>query len=138
MSDCGVCVSGSSLDELLVPGNNEEMLEFSGIASKRCLQQMDISLPKVTMVLPSQHFYEVLYNRLATDLCLWEPSAPEYFARSNGVSGHMEMHKPPSYGGLGSAVLQSPIPGMFIMCKSGVVYGNSPLFSFYPPLLSKW
>jgi len=113
---------GSSLDELLVPGNSEEMLEFSGIASKRCLQQMDISLPKVTMVLPSQHFYEVLYNRLATDLCLWEPSAPEFFTRPNASGGNLEMNKPPSYGGLGSAVLQSPIPGMFIMCKSGVVY----------------
>jgi len=106
------------------------MLEFSGIASKRCLQQIDISLPKVNMVLPSQHFYEVLYNRLATDLCLWEPSAPEYFTRPNVVGGHMEMHKPPSYGGLGSAVLQSPIPGMFIMCKSGVAYGTFLRFRF--------
>ena len=105
------------------------MTEFSGVASKRCLQQMDISLPKVTMVLPSHHFYEVLYNRLATDLCLWEPSAPEYFTRCNMNSSHFhsDIHKPPSYGGLGSAVLQGPIPGMLLSCKSGIAYGKLPI-----------
>ncbi len=46
-------------DELLVPGNSEELLEFIGLASKNCLRQVDISLPKMNLVLPSKHFYEV-------------------------------------------------------------------------------
>ena len=110
------------MDELLVPGNSDEMTEFAGLASKNCLRQIDISLPKVNFVLPSKHFFEVLYNRLSTDLCLWEPSAPEFFTPRGGPT--FDFNKPSSYGGLGSAVLQSPIPGMFIMCKSGVVYGK--------------
>ena len=113
---------GSNIDELLVPGNTEEMTEFIGLALKNCLTQIDISIPKLTVVLPSHHFYEVLYNRLATELCLWEPSAPEY--TTPRTSPNFDFSKPTSFSGLSSAVLQSPIPGMFIMCKSGVLYGN--------------
>ena len=42
-----------------MPGNSEELLEFIGLASKNCLRQVDISLPKMNLVLPSKHFYEV-------------------------------------------------------------------------------
>ena len=93
------------------------------LASKKCLTQIDISIPKATILLPSKQFFETLYNRLSTDLCLWEPSAPEYFA-SHGNPFH-EAQNMSSFSGLSSAVLQSPIPNMFIMCKSGVAYGNS-------------
>ena len=72
---------------------------------------------------------KVLYNRLSTDLCLWEPSAPEYYTAKPAVASTFDVHKAASYGGLGSAVLHSPIPGMFIMCKSGVHYG-AVLFCF--------
>jgi autophagy-related protein 2 len=112
-----------TLDELLVPGNSEEIAEFIALASKKCLTQIDISIPKATILLPSKQFFETLYNRLSTDLCLWEPSAPEYFA-SHGNPFH-EAQNMSSFSGLSSAVLQSPIPNMFIMCKSGVAYGNS-------------
>ena len=114
---------GSNLDELLIPGNSEEIAEFIAAASNKCLRQVDLSLPKATLLLHSQKFFEVLYNRLSTDLCLWEPSAPQYFTSPQGPPFH-ELNKSASYGGLGSAVLQSPIPGMFIMCKSGVAYGE--------------
>lgn len=110
---------------MLIPGNSEEIAEFTAIASKKCLRQIDISLPKVMALVPSHKFFEMLYNRLSTDLCLWEPSAPEFCAPSHGLSFHDALNKPPSYGGLGSAVLQSPIPGMFIMCKSGIAYGEN-------------
>ena len=114
---------GSNFDELLLPGNSEDIAKFVGLASKNCLRQIDISLPKMTFLLPSKHFYEVLYNRLSTDLCLWEPSAPDYFPAARASGASFDFGKPSSYGGLGSAVLHSPIPGMFIMCKSGVLYG---------------
>jgi len=114
----------SDLDEMLIPGNTEEIAEFIAAASNKCLHQIDLSLPKATLLLPSQKFVELLYNRLSTDLCLYEPSAPEYFTSSLGPPFH-ELHTASYYGGLGSAVLQSPIPGMFIMCKSGVAYESN-------------
>jgi hypothetical protein len=95
------------------------------VASKMCLTQIDISIPKATILLPSKQFFETIYNRLSTDLCLWEPSAPEYFASHGHETQNMS-----SFSGLSSAVLQSPIPNMFIMCKSGVAYGNS-ILNFY-------
>lgn len=118
---------GAILDELVVPGNNEEIAEFVILACKMCLTQVDISLPKATVLLPSKQFFETIYNRLSTDLCLWEPSAPEYFA-STGKPFH-EAQNVSNFNGLGSAVLQTPIPDMFIMCKSGVAYGKSRILS---------
>lgn len=114
---------GSTLDELLVPGNSEEIAEFIAVASKMCLTQVDISIPKATLLLPSKQFFETLYNRLSTDLCLWEPSAPEYCTPPHGNILH-EAQNMSNFSGLGSAVLQSPIQNMFIMCKSGVAYGK--------------
>ncbi|XP_045024451.1 autophagy-related protein 2 homolog A isoform X1 [Daphnia magna] len=111
---------GAILDELVIPGDSEETSEFITLACKMCLTQIDISLPKATLLLPSKQFFETIYNRLSTDLCLWEPSAPEYFA-SHGKPFH-ETQTMSNFSGLGSAVLQSPIPNMFIMCKSGVAY----------------
>ena len=116
------CV-GSSLDELLVPGNSEEIAEFMAIASKMCLTQVDVSIPKATVLLPSKHLFETLYNRLSTDVCLWEPSAPEYFTLAHGNHFH-DAQAMSNFNGLSSAVLQSPIQNMFIMCKSGVAYGK--------------
>lgn len=107
----------------MIPGDSEETSEFITLACKMCLTQIDISLPKATLLLPSKQFFETIYNRLSTDLCLWEPSAPEYFA-SHGKPFH-ETQTMSNFSGLGSAVLQSPIPNMFIMCKSGVAYGKA-------------
>lgn len=113
----------------MVPGNSEEIAEFMAIASKMCLTQVDVSIPKVTLLLPSKQFFETLYNRLSTDLCLWEPSAPDFFTPSHGNIFH-DSQNISNFSGLSSAVLQSPIPNMFIMCKSGVAYGKSFYMSY--------
>lgn len=123
--------SGSSLDELLVPGNSEEIAEFIAVASKMCLTQLDLSIPKATILLPSKHFFETLYNRLSSDLCLWEPSAPDYFTPNSHGNIFNEAQNMSNFNGLSSAVLQSPIPNMFIMCKSGVAYGKNSIHSWY-------
>ncbi|XP_046401930.1 autophagy-related protein 2 homolog B isoform X2 [Ischnura elegans] len=63
-------------EELIIPGDKQEMSDFIDQASHNSRFKLDINLPCTTMQLSSKHFYEVLYNRINTDLMLWEPSAP--------------------------------------------------------------
>ncbi|XP_071454260.1 autophagy-related protein 2 homolog A [Hetaerina americana] len=63
-------------EELIIPGDKQEMTDFIDQASVNSRFKLDINLPCTTMQLSSKHFYEVLYNRINTDMLLWEPSAP--------------------------------------------------------------
>ncbi|KYN22683.1 Autophagy-related protein 2 like protein A [Trachymyrmex cornetzi] len=60
-------------EELIIPGNRQEMLEFidEGIHGSRL--QLEINLPCASVQIPSKRIYEQLYNRFNTDLFLWEP-----------------------------------------------------------------
>lgn len=74
-------------EELIIPGNRQEMLEFieEGIHGSRL--QLEINLPCASVQIPSKRIYEQLYNRFNTDLFLWEPSAPK-----PKYTAHMESH----------------------------------------------
>lgn len=63
-------------EELIIPGNRQEMLEFIEEGTRGSRIQLEICLPCVSVQVPSKHLYEMLYNRFNTDLLLWEPSAP--------------------------------------------------------------
>lgn len=64
-------------EELIIPGDKQEINEFMDITTRNCRFQLQVSLPVVSMQLANKHVYEVLYNRINSDLLLWEPSAPK-------------------------------------------------------------
>lgn len=103
-------------EELIIPGNREEMLEFidEGIRSSRI--QIEINFPCVSVQIPSKHLYELLYNRFNTDLFLWKPSAPR-----PKYGTHMENHIGLD---LASTLLQESIYPRFSTCKSRVQYDS--------------
>ncbi|KAK6635316.1 hypothetical protein RUM44_000567 [Polyplax serrata] len=63
-------------EELIIPGDSAEIADFIDVASLNTRVKLDITLPTGSVVLPSKHLYEVIYNRISNDLLLWEPSAP--------------------------------------------------------------
>lgn len=69
--------------ELTIPSEKEEVLEFVENTLKNVQLHIEIHLPDVQLILPSKHIYEVIYNRLITDLLLWEPSAPKPASQCN-------------------------------------------------------
>ncbi|KAG7200135.1 hypothetical protein KM043_000574 [Ampulex compressa] len=99
-------------EELIIPGNRQEMLEFMEESTRGSRIQLEISLPCVSLQVPSKHLYELLYNRFNTDLFLWEPSAPR-----PKYSAHMEGHVGLN---LASTLLQESVYPRFSMCKSGI------------------
>lgn len=60
----------------MIPGNRQEMLEFMEDGTRGAKVQIEIGFPCLSVQIPSKHLYELLYNRINTDLFLWEPSAP--------------------------------------------------------------
>ncbi|XP_072742677.1 autophagy-related protein 2 homolog B [Anoplolepis gracilipes] len=103
-------------EELIIPGNRQEMLEFieEGIHGSRL--QLEINLPCASVQIPSKRIYEQLYNRFNTDLFLWEPSAPR-----PKYTTHMESHIGLD---LASTLLQESAYPRFSMCKSGIQYNS--------------
>nr|XP_012226127.1 PREDICTED: autophagy-related protein 2 homolog B isoform X1 [Linepithema humile] len=103
-------------EELIIPGNRQEMLEFieEGIHGSRL--QLEINLPCASVQIPSKRIYEQLYNRFNTDLFLWEPSAPK-----PKYTAHMEGHIGLD---LASTLLQESVYPRFSMCKSGIQYNS--------------
>lgn len=98
-------------DELIIPGDKEEIDKFVEDATNSARIQLEIQLPSISMQLASKHIYEVLYNRINSDLLLWEPSAPKPKLPENDVFGRM--------GGFPVEVQDT-----FTMCKSGIQYGK--------------
>jgi hypothetical protein len=50
-------------EELLIPGDKQEMAEFIDYASRNSRIQLEVSLPCASMHLSSKHIYELIYNR---------------------------------------------------------------------------
>lgn len=59
---------------MLIPGDKREMTEFIEKASQRSRIHLELCLPSGHLTVPSKHLYELIYNRLSTDLLLWEPA----------------------------------------------------------------
>nr|XP_050867799.1 autophagy-related protein 2 homolog A isoform X1 [Vespula vulgaris] len=103
-------------EELIIPGSRQEMLEFIEEGTRGSRVQVEISLPSVSVQIPSKHLYELLYNRFNTDIFLWEPSAPR-----PKYTSHMESHIGLD---LASTLLQESAYPRFSMCKSGIQYDS--------------
>ncbi|CAL8111003.1 unnamed protein product [Orchesella dallaii] len=66
----------NSSEESVIPGDRIEMIEFIEETSKSTIFKVVLDLRSVEVTFPSKHFFEELYNRVSTDILLWEPSAP--------------------------------------------------------------
>uniref|UniRef100_A0A8D8U0S0 Autophagy-related protein 2 n=3 Tax=Cacopsylla melanoneura TaxID=428564 RepID=A0A8D8U0S0_9HEMI len=63
-------------EELVIPGDKEEISNFIDDACRRAHIQVDVQLPTAHLQFPNKHLYELIYNRFTSDLLLWTPSAP--------------------------------------------------------------
>ncbi|KAL0869015.1 hypothetical protein ABMA27_007335, partial [Loxostege sticticalis] len=63
----------SQEEELIVPGNDEEMAEFTSSAIEHSSIHLEFNLPILSLQLESKQLYEIIYNRINSDLLLWEP-----------------------------------------------------------------
>ncbi|XP_059257936.1 autophagy-related protein 2 homolog A isoform X1 [Mustela nigripes] len=61
-------------EEMVIPGDPEEMRTFQSraLALSRC--SLEVLLPSAHIFLPSKEVYESLYNRINNDLLMWEPA----------------------------------------------------------------
>nr|XP_004656699.2 autophagy-related protein 2 homolog A isoform X2 [Jaculus jaculus] len=61
-------------EEMVIPGDPEEMRTFQSrtLALSRC--SLDVTLPSAHIFLPSKEVYESIYNRINNDLLMWEPA----------------------------------------------------------------
>ncbi|XP_057584173.1 autophagy-related protein 2 homolog A isoform X3 [Hippopotamus amphibius kiboko] len=61
-------------EEMVIPGDPEEMRNFQSraLALSRC--SLEAVLPSAHVFLPSKEVYESLYNRINNDLLMWEPA----------------------------------------------------------------
>nr|XP_020020532.1 autophagy-related protein 2 homolog A isoform X3 [Castor canadensis] len=61
-------------EEMVIPGDPEEMRTFQSrtLALSRC--SLELILPNAHIFLPSKEVYESIYNRINNDLLMWEPA----------------------------------------------------------------
>ncbi|CAB0044181.1 unnamed protein product, partial [Trichogramma brassicae] len=103
-------------EELIIPGNRQEMNEFIEEGTRNVRIQLEIGLPCASVQIPSKHLYELIYNRLNTDLLLWEPSAPKRkSALPTDTNASLD---------IASTLLQESVYPKFSMCKSGIQYDS--------------
>lgn len=97
---------------MIIPGDKKEIDMFMERATDSAKIQIEVYLPIVSLQLESKHLYEVLYNRINSDLLLWVPSAPKPKSKSSDLSN-------PTGATFSSFINQD----MFKLCKSGIQYG---------------
>uniref|UniRef100_A0A8C6L8S7 Autophagy related 2A n=1 Tax=Nothobranchius furzeri TaxID=105023 RepID=A0A8C6L8S7_NOTFU len=75
-SNLGSNRSSSRLIQMVIPADQEEMLQFQEQCVARCQCAVDISLPLAYVLLPSKQAFQSIYNRINNDLLMWEPPPP--------------------------------------------------------------
>ncbi|KAF6217295.1 hypothetical protein GE061_001649 [Apolygus lucorum] len=98
--------TASDGEELVIPGCQEDIAKFVDHAVEDSLVHLEVVLPFLSVEFPSKHLYEVIYNRLSSDLSLWSSSSSKYKSKPNANC---------------SASLLNP---SFSMCKSGIQYDS--------------
>ncbi|XP_050712970.1 autophagy-related protein 2 homolog A-like [Eriocheir sinensis] len=122
--------------ELTIPASRKEVLQFIENTVKNVQYNIEVHLPNVQLLLPSKHIYEVIYNRLVSDLLLWEPSAPKPASHGSrnmgGTQGGLDLASV----FMNESIYQSTT--QFTMCSSANAVesdseeeGNSQYFSIY-------
>uniref|UniRef100_A0A182K4W6 Autophagy-related protein 2 n=1 Tax=Anopheles christyi TaxID=43041 RepID=A0A182K4W6_9DIPT len=115
-------------ETLTLPGDNDEMNTFCSCAMKRSKLQIRVDLPIVSLQLKSKHLYEVIYNRISTDLLLWEPSAPSATtaaeAQQSAQNTARVSFREPEINLSGMGMMDS-IYMPYAMCQSGIQLDSS-------------
>ncbi|XP_051900923.1 LOW QUALITY PROTEIN: autophagy-related protein 2 homolog A-like [Pristis pectinata] len=62
-------------EEMVIPGDPEEMAEFQSQTLATSRYVLELTLPALHLLLPSKEFYESVYNRFNNDLLMWTPTA---------------------------------------------------------------
>ncbi|KAK5601806.1 hypothetical protein CRENBAI_020163, partial [Crenichthys baileyi] len=63
-------------EEMVIPADPEEMLQFHEQCVAQCQCAVDISLPLAYILLPSKQSFQSIYNRINNDLLMWAPPPP--------------------------------------------------------------
>lgn len=119
--------SADDPEMLTLPGDAEELDAFCTAAMKLSRLQLRIDLPVVSLQLKSKHLYEVIYNRISTDLLLWIPSAPAATAAAeasaNRSASKVAFQEPPI--NLATMGMMDSIYAPFTMCQSAIQLDSS-------------
>ncbi|XP_055588438.1 autophagy-related protein 2 homolog A [Uranotaenia lowii] len=119
--------SADDPETLTLPGDSDELNTFCEAAMKLSKLQIKIDLPVVSFQLKSKHLYEVIYNRISTDLLLWEPSAPAATAAaeaSASITASKVAFQEPEVNLAGMGMMDS-IYVPFTMCQSAIQLDSS-------------
>ncbi|XP_068618840.1 autophagy-related protein 2 homolog A [Battus philenor] len=76
-------------EDLVVPGSEEEMTEFTNSSVEKAAIHLDFNLPILSLQLESKQLYEIIYNRINSDLLLWEPHIVDQFEISPHMCGNI-------------------------------------------------
>ncbi|XP_073815878.1 autophagy-related 2 [Musca autumnalis] len=63
-------------ETILLPGETHEINEFCQKSMASSVIGIRLSFPSLNLFLESKQLFELLYNRLNSDLFMWEPSSP--------------------------------------------------------------
>ncbi|XP_054889953.1 autophagy-related protein 2 homolog A [Poeciliopsis prolifica] len=63
-------------EEMVIPADPAEMLQFQEQCVAQCQCAVDISFPLAYILLPSKQAFQSIYNRINNDLLMWEPPPP--------------------------------------------------------------
>ncbi|KAG6455439.1 hypothetical protein O3G_MSEX009232 [Manduca sexta] len=66
-------------EEIIVPGSEEEMTEFTNSSIDLSSIHLEFNLPILSLQLESKQLYEIIYNRINSDLLLWEPQIVDQY-----------------------------------------------------------
>ncbi|XP_055847231.1 autophagy-related protein 2 homolog A [Episyrphus balteatus] len=75
-------INKEECETILLPGDSQEMRKFCDTAMKTSKLQIKISLPTALIQVSSKQLYEIIYNRVNTDLLMWEPSSPSFIRKA--------------------------------------------------------
>lgn len=77
-------------ENILLPGEKQEIDEFCKSTMENSEIQVKLNFPLVDFFIESKQLYELIYNRLNTDLFMWEPSCP-YLTKSSVMETQTQM-----------------------------------------------
>lgn len=69
---------------LVMPGNRQELHKFTEFVLRHSRTRVTIDLPSANVQLKSKHVYELLYNRINSDLLLWTPGSHQLVVPASG------------------------------------------------------
>ncbi|XP_072106379.1 autophagy-related protein 2 homolog A-like, partial [Mobula birostris] len=72
-------------EEMVIPGEPEEMAEFQSETLASSQYILELTLPALHLLLPSKEFYESVYNRFNNDLLMWTPTGPSLSSTSQST-----------------------------------------------------